>query len=73
MHSSKNTSRRGGDQQWYVEQFHLSSPLEEFEEHARLEMDRYRSEDTQFDDGIHRRAIRMVMAKLQPDKAEAAR
>lgn len=73
MKSSKTHGRPGGDQQWFVEQFHLSSPLEEFEEHARLEMERCRSEDAQFDESTHRRAIRMVMGKLQPDATEAAR
>ena len=73
VNSSKTNSRPSGDQQWFVEQFHLSSPLEEFEEHARLEMDRCRSEDAQFDDNNHRRAIRMVMGKLQSDAAEAVR
>lgn len=55
-------------EKWFVEQFHLRSPVEEFQENARLEMDRLRDADVKFDDTMHRRAVDLVLRKLRPER-----
>ena len=60
-------------EKWFVEQFHLRSPVEEFQEHARLEMERLRDSDIRFDDTMHRHAVDLVLRKLRPERAGGGR
>ena len=59
--------------QWFVEEFHLRSPYEEFKEFSLSEMERRRSEDPKFDDTTHREAIELVLHKLQPGRTGGKR
>jgi hypothetical protein len=51
---------------WFVEQFHLRSPVEEFQESSRLEMERLREADPKFEDSIHREAVELTLRKMRP-------
>ena len=51
---------------WFVEQFHLRSPIEEFQESCRLEIERLRENDASFDDTTHREAVDLTLSKLRP-------
>lgn len=59
------SSSRGN---WFVEQFHLRSPIEEFQEHSRLELERLRSGQSKCDETAHHEAISLVLKKLQPSR-----
>lgn len=61
------------DEKWFVEQFHLRSPVEEFQEYSRLEIERLRDGDPRFDDFTQREAIDLVLRKLRPERMGAAR
>ncbi len=52
--------------EWFVEQFHLQSPIEEFQTHCRLEIERLRKDKSDFDEGSYREAIHLVMERLRP-------
>ncbi len=58
------------DSQWFVENFHLHSPVEEFEQFARIEAERLRAEHPGVDDSIHREAAELVLRKLRPIRRE---
>ncbi len=58
---------------WFVEEFHLRSPVEEFQEHAKLEIDRLRNGNANASDALHRAAADLVLRKLRGDKTEAVR
>lgn len=60
-------------EKWFVEQFHLRSPMEEFQEHCRLEIDRLRESNPKFDDGVHREAVGLVLRKMRPERTGGAR
>lgn len=53
---------------WFVEQFHLRSPIEEFREHTRLELETLRSGQSKCDETAHQEAVRLVLKKLQPER-----
>lgn len=53
------------EDKWFVEQFHLRSPVEEFQEFAAAEFDRLIGEDPKFDEATHRRAVGLVLSKLR--------
>jgi hypothetical protein len=55
-------------EKWFVEEFHLHSPVEEFQEFSRLEMERLRAGNPKFDDSTHREAIDLVLRKLRPER-----
>ncbi len=55
---------------WFVEEFNLRSPIEEFQEHARLEIERLRTGNPNAGDALHRAAADLVLRKLRGDKAE---
>ena len=61
------------DGEWFVEQFHLRSPVEEFQEHGRLELERLRDGNPKFDDSTQREAIDLVLRKLRPEWMGATR
>ena len=54
------------DSQWFVESFHLHSPIEEFEQFSRIEAERQRAEQPSIDDSVHREATELVLRKLRP-------
>lgn len=60
-------------EKWFVEQFHLRSPVEEFQEHSRLEIERLRDGAAKFDDGTHREAVALVLRKLRPERMGGSR
>jgi len=51
---------------WFVEEFHLRSPVDEFREFGRLEVERLRKSHAKFDAARHRAAIELVLGRLQP-------
>lgn len=51
---------------WFVEEFHLRSPVDEFREFGRLEVERLRKTDAKFDEARYRAAIELVLGRLQP-------
>lgn len=53
---------------WFVEEFHLRSPVEEFQEYARLEIDRLRNGNPKFNESTHRQAVDLVLRKLRPER-----
>jgi len=55
-------------QEWFVDEFHLRSPVEEFEEFSSREVERLRSEDPSFADARHRAAIDLVRTKLHTER-----
>ena len=63
----------GSTEKWFVEQFHLRSPLEEFQESSRVEMERLHSSDPKFDDSTHREAIELTLSKLRPYRTGSGR
>ena len=72
----KNAQAAGDSEQrkqWFVEEFHLRSPVEEFQEHAKLEINRLRNGNANASDALHRAAADLVLRKLRGDKTEAAR
>jgi len=58
----------GTGESWFVEEFHLRSPVEEFQEFSRLEIERLRNGNPTFDDSNHRQAVDLVLRKLRPDR-----
>lgn len=52
---------------WFVEEFHLRSPVEEFQEYSRLEMERVRASEPDADDAPYRQAVNLVLSKLRGD------
>ena len=60
-------------EKWFVEQFHLRSPVEEFEEFSQLEIRRLRAENVGFNDATHREAIDLVLGCLRPNKTGGKR
>jgi len=55
-------------EEWFVEQFYLRSPLEEFQDFGRGEIERHRDGDARFDDATHRAAIDLVLRKLRAER-----
>jgi len=55
-------------EEWFVEQFHLRSPLEEFQEFGRFEIERLAAADTRFDEAQHRAAVDLVLRKLRAER-----
>jgi hypothetical protein len=53
---------------WFVEEFNLRSPIEEFQEHTRLEIDRLRNGNPKFNESSHRQAAELVLRKLRPER-----
>ncbi len=53
---------------WFVEQFHLRSPVEEFEEYSGAAMDRLADGSGPYDDSTYREAVAMVLGRLRPDR-----
>ena len=58
----------GTCENWFVEEFHLRSPVEEFQEFSRLEIERLRNENPTFNDSNHRQAVDLVLRKLRPER-----
>ena len=52
---------------WFVEEFHLRSPVDEFQEFARLEMERVRASDPDVNEAPYRQAVNLVLGKLRRD------
>lgn len=50
----------------FVEQFHLRSPVEEFEEYSRTVIENPREGSGHSDDSTYREAIALVLSKLRP-------
>ena len=48
----------------FVEEFHLRSPVEEFEEYGRAALEHLRNGDPKLDETTHREAIGLVLRKL---------
>ena len=59
---------QGTDEKWFVEEFHLRSPIEEFREFSRLELERLCNGNPTFDVSTHRKAIDLVLRKLSPER-----
>ena len=57
----------GSQDNWFVEEFHLASPVEEFETFSRHEIDRLRSANPNLNDAAHRQAVDLVLRKLRGD------
>lgn len=55
-------------EKWFVEEFHLRSPVEEFEEFGRLEVERLYGANPKFDASTHREAMDLVLQKLRPER-----
>lgn len=53
-------------EKWFVQEFQLRSPVDEFREFSRLEVERLRNENPRFSDSTHRAAIALVLQKLRP-------
>lgn len=53
---------------WFVEQFHLRSPVEEFEDYSRAAIERLADGSGQYDDSTYREAVAMVLGRLRPDR-----
>lgn len=62
---------KSSSEKYFVENFHLHSPVEEFQEFSRLEVDRLRDENPNFDESIHRQAIDLVQRKLRTKKMDS--
>ena len=58
----------GTGENWFVEEFHLRSPVEEFQEFSRLEIERLRNGNPTFNDSNHRHAVDLVLRKLRPER-----
>ena len=58
----------GAGEKWFVDEFHLRSPIEEFQEFSRLEIQRLRNAKPGFDDSTHRQAVDLVLRKLRPER-----
>ena len=58
---------------WFVGQFHLRSPIEEFEDYSRTALDRLRDGSGNSDDSNCREAIDLVLSKLHPNRTGAPR
>lgn len=58
---------------WFVERFHLRSPVEEFEEYCRTARERLAEGVSAYDDSTHREAVGLVLQKLRPDNGAAGR
>ena len=58
---------------WFVEEFQLRSPVDEFREFSQLEIERLRNENPRFSDSIHRAAVELVLAKLRPGRRGGGR
>lgn len=57
-------------EKWFVDHFHLRSPVEEFEEFGRTTIERLRDGNLRFDDTTHREAIGLVLRKLRPRRED---
>ena len=55
-------------EEWFVEQFYLRSPVEEFQDFGQKEIERLRTDDARFDDGTHRAAVNLVLRKLRAER-----
>lgn len=56
---------------WFVGQFHLRSPIEEFEDYSRTALGRLRKGGGNPDDSNCREAIDLVLGKLHPNRTAA--
>lgn len=54
--------------QWLVEDFRLNSPVKEFQDYSREEMERLRMVDPGFDDTGHRQAVELVLRRLRGER-----
>jgi len=52
---------------WFVEEFHLRSPVEEFQEHARIELDRI-ADAHEAKRSSCRNAVDLVIARLRGEE-----
>ena len=59
------------NESWFVEDFHLRSPVEEFQEYSRLEIERLRNSQPNLNDAIHRQAIDLVLRKMRGERTGA--
>ncbi len=59
--------------QWFVEEFHLRSPVEEFEEFSRQEMERLRRANAKYNETTYREAVDLVLDTLRPERKGSAR
>ena len=55
------------EEKCFVEQFHLRSPVEEFEEYSRAVVENPREGSGYSDDSTYREAIALVLSKLRPE------
>lgn len=62
------TDVAGTGDKWFVEEFHLRSPIEEFQEFSRLEIERLSRASCEFDDATHRQAVDLVLRKLRVER-----
>jgi hypothetical protein len=62
--AGKEVSMDTSSRRWFVEEFRLRGPLEEFQDFGEHEIERLRNADPEFDDTPHREAIDLVMRKL---------
>lgn len=58
-------------EKYFVENFHLHSPVEEFQEHCRLEIDRLHAENPNVDDTLFRQATDLVLRKLKTKRVSS--
>lgn len=58
---------------WFVGQFDLRSPIEEFEDYSRTALDRLRDGGGNSVDSNCREAIDLVLSKLNPNRTGAPR
>ncbi|MCH7808391.1 MAG: hypothetical protein IIB60_04130 [Planctomycetes bacterium] len=58
---------------WFVEEFHLRSPVEEFQEFSRLELERARNADPGINDAVDREAVDLVLRRLRGERTDAQR
>ena len=58
---------------WFVEEFHLRSPVEEFQEFSRLELERARNADPSLNDAVDREAVDLVLRRLRGERMDAPR
>lgn len=52
------------DKQSVIQEFRLSDLAEEFTEHSRVEMERLRSAQPDFDESLYQQAVELVLRKL---------
>lgn len=58
---------------WFVEEFHLRSPVEEFQEFSRLELEQARNADPGINDAVDREAVDLVLRRLRGERMDDQR